>query len=88
MNDADAALPGDGDGHAVLGDRIHRRAHERDIQRDLFGQPGFQVDVGGQHVAGRWDEQHVVKGESLLDKLLGGVLIHHVALLLYVGFYL
>ena len=54
----------------------------------FLGQPGAKVNVGGQHVAGRGDQQYVVKGETLLYKLLGGVLIHHVALLLYVGFYL
>ena len=83
VDDADAALTGDGDGHAVLGDGIHGGADKRDIQPDLLGQLGVQVDVGGQHVAGRGDQQHVVKGEALLDKLLGGVLIDHSSQLLF-----
>ena len=77
MDDADAALPGDGDGHAVLGDGIHGGADQRDVQMDLAGQAGVQIDVGGQHIAGSGDEQHIVKGQSLLDKLLSGVLIDH-----------
>ncbi len=35
VDDADAALTGDGDGHAVLGDGIHGGAHQRDIQREF-----------------------------------------------------
>ena len=45
MDDADAALPGDGDGHAVLGDGVHGGAHHRDIQLDLLGQLSVQIDV-------------------------------------------
>ena len=83
MDDANAALPGDGDGHAVLGDGIHGGADQGDIQPDLLRQLGVQVHVGGQHVAGRWDQQHIVKGEALLDELLGGVLIDHKLQLLF-----
>ena len=77
MDDADAALPGDGDGHAVLGDGIHGGADQRNIQMNFTGQAGVQINVGGQHITGSRDEQHVIKGQPLLDKLLSGVLIDH-----------
>ena len=83
VDDADAPLPGDGDGHAVLGDRVHSGADEGDVQADLLGQLGVQVHVGGQDVAGRGDQQHIVKGQALFHKLPGGVLVDHTLQLLF-----
>ena len=64
MNDADAALTGDGDGHAVLGDGIHGGAHQGDVKPDPAGELGMQIDVCGQDVALGGDEQHVVESEA------------------------
>ena len=62
VDDADAALTGDGDGHAVLGDGIHGGAHQGMLSLTLLGELGVQIDVCGQDVALRRDEQHVVEG--------------------------
>ncbi len=35
VNESDAALARDGDGQARVGDGVHRRGHDGDIQRDL-----------------------------------------------------
>ena len=48
VDDADAALAGDGDGHPVLSHGVHGGADEGDIQMDLPGQTGTQVDVRGE----------------------------------------
>ena len=83
VNDADAALTGDGDGHAILGDGIHSGTDKRDIQPDFLCQIGVQIPISGQHIAGGGDQQHVVKGKPLLDKLLGSVLVDHSSQLLF-----
>ena len=83
VDDADAALPGDGDGHAILGDGIHSGTDKRDIQPDFLCQVGVQIHISGQHIAGGGDQQHVVKGKPLLDKLLGSVLVDHSSQLLF-----
>lgn len=77
MNDADAALTGDGDGHAVLGDGIHGGAHQGDVKPDPAGELGMQIDVCGQDVALGGDEQHVVEGEALPGELLALVSVDH-----------
>ena len=45
VDDADAALAGHRDGHARLGDLVHRGRHERDRQRDVGGERGCRVDA-------------------------------------------
>ena len=71
MDDADAALARDGDGHAVLGDGVHGGAHDGDVQSDLVRQTGGKVDVGGEHVALCGDKQHIVKGQPFADDPVG-----------------
>ena len=83
VDDPDPALTGDGDGHAVLCHGIHGGADQRDIQTDLLRQLGVQVHVGGQNIAGRGDQQNIVKGEPLLEELLCGILVDHKLQLLF-----
>src|SRR6266581_2410664 len=67
VDDADAALLRDGDRERRLGDRIHRRRDERDVELDVARQPGLEADIARQDAGvGRY-EKDVVKGESLLD---------------------
>ena len=86
MDDTDTTLTGDGNGHAVLGNGIHGGADEGDIQTDLFRQLGVKVHVGGQHIAGRRNEQNIIKGEALLQELLRSILIDHKLQLLFLSF--
>ena len=73
MNDADAALPGHGDGHAAFGNGIHGGTDERSIEVNIPGQTGAHIDIGGQHCAvGRY-HQDIIEGESLRQEL--GVVI-------------
>ena len=70
MDHADAALTGQGNGHAGLGNRVHSRAHHRDIQGDLLCQLGVQIHIRRKHIALRRDEQHIVKGEAPLAEFV------------------
>ncbi len=67
VDDAEPAFLGDGDREAGLGDRVHRRGHERQVEADAAGEARRQVDLAGQHVRVRRDEQDVVEGECFLD---------------------
>ena len=40
VDDADAAVLGQGDGHAALGDRVHGRREQGDVQGDVLGEAG------------------------------------------------
>ena len=64
VQDADAALPGHGDGHPRLGHGVHGRGDQRDAQRDPPAQPGRRVRLGGQDVGMSREQQHVVVGQA------------------------
>ena len=81
MDHADAALPGQGDGHAGFRHRIHGRAHHRDVQRNLFCQLGVQIHIRRKHVALRRDQKHIVEGEAGLYKLFVPSKLGHIPLL-------
>ena len=68
MDDAEAAFPGHGDGHAAFGDGIHGGADERGIEVDIPGQAGADIDIGGQHIAVGRHHQDVIEGECLRQK--------------------
>ena len=70
VDDTQTAFPGQGDGHPGLGDRVHGGAHHRDIQGDLAGETGVQVDVCGEHVALGRNQQHVVEGQTHFYKFV------------------
>ena len=42
VHDADAAFLGDGDRQAGLGDGVHRRRHQRQVERDVAGEAGWR----------------------------------------------
>ncbi len=64
MDDADAALLRQRDGEAGLGDGVHRRRHDRDVERDAAAQLGAQVDLVGVDLGEAGPDQDVVEGES------------------------
>ena len=71
VDDADAAFLRDRDREAGLGDRVHRRGHERQVEADAAGEARRQVHFARQHVRVRRDEQDVVEGECFLDDAHG-----------------
>ncbi len=49
VNDADAALTGDGDGEARFGYGVHGGGGERDVDGEFAGEIGGGVDLGGEN---------------------------------------
>ena len=71
------ALLGQRDGQLRLGDGVHRRRQDRDVERDLGGQMGLDVDLLGQELGVAGLEQDVVEG----DALIGDAILHREKLL-------
>jgi hypothetical protein len=67
VHDADAAFLRDGDGEPRLGDRVHGRGHERQVELEPPGEPGLQRDFSGQDAGVGGEEENVVEGQRLLD---------------------
>ena len=64
VDDANAALLRQGDGEIGLGDRIHRRAEQRDVEFNVVGQQGRHVGVTRQHVRMGGQQQHIVERQT------------------------
>jgi hypothetical protein len=75
VNDADAALLGEGDGQVCFRHRVHGGADDRNLQGNPAGQQGAGVGLPGQNGAVRRLQENVVKGEAFLN-LIG----NHVSL--------
>ena len=69
VDDPDAALAGERDREPRLGDGVHRRRDERDVQRDPRRQPRDGRDVVREDARLRGHEQHVVEREPFLGEL-------------------
>src|SRR3954469_10864902 len=67
VHDADAAFLRDGDGEARLGDRVHRRRHDRNVQLEAAGEAGAEVGVARQDARVGGKQQHIIEGQRLLD---------------------
>jgi len=78
VDDTQAAFTGHGDGHAGVGDGIHRSGHQRDVQLDHGGQLDGHVNVLGQNLAAGRHQQHIVKSQTFAHNLLkhGMILLH------------
>src|SRR5207247_4783220 len=67
---ADPALLGEGDGQAGVGDRVHGRGHDRDLEGDALRETRGDVDLGREDVGLLGDEQDVVEGQRLGQRLI------------------
>ena len=59
-----AAHLGHDDRHVGLGHGVHRRGDHRDVERDLAGQAGAGVGLGGDYLALGRAQQIIVEGEA------------------------
>ena len=80
VDDAQTAQLGHGDGHAVLGDRVHGGGDEGEIQGDISAELGIRPGLSGKEI--RIIDLHgdVVEGQRLVGEglhKLGNVLVHH-----------
>ena len=55
--------------HLGLGDRVHRRRQQRDVQADPPRQTRGDVRIRGHEVAPRRQQQHVVEGDRVVQDL-------------------
>ena len=69
VDHAESAILRHGDGHRRLGDGVHRRRDDRQVEPDRAGETGRDVDLGGHHRGGGGAQQHVVEGEALDDRV-------------------
>ncbi len=72
VDEADAALAGDGDGQARVGDGVHGGGHDRDIDCDLARKAGARVGLRGQHRGFAGQQQYVVKRQPF-----GNISVNH-----------
>ena len=84
VDDTDTALSGHGNGHLILGNGVHSRRKQRDVQVDFLCELGAQRDLTGHYFAGCGDQQHIVKGQPLFVELLRRIVIYHHANLSFV----
>jgi hypothetical protein len=68
VDDADAAFLGERDRQAGLGDGVHRRRDQRQIEADVSGEGGREVGVARQDARKRGNQQHVVEGQRFAQK--------------------
>ena len=69
MDDPDAAVAGERDREPRLGDRVHRRRDDRDLERDRPRQARRRAHVVRQHGRLGGQEQDVVEGEAFAAEL-------------------
>ncbi len=72
VDDAEPAFLGQGDGQLRLGDGVHRRGQDRDVQADPGGQLRPGVDLRGEADRNSRLEQDVVES----DALVGDAIVH------------
>ena len=69
MNDPDPPFLRQRDRQRRFRDRVHRSRDQRDIQLNLAGEPGMRIGIGGNKIAPGGNQQHVVKGNPVVDDL-------------------
>jgi hypothetical protein len=62
-----AAFLRDGDCQAGIGDGVHRRGNQRDVEADRGREAGGERDVAGNDGGMRGDQQYVVEGQRFAD---------------------
>ena len=67
VDDAEAAFLRDRDREARLGDRVHRRRQQRDVERDRPREAGVEGDFAGYDGGVRGDQQDVVERQRFAD---------------------
>src|SRR5262249_45518910 len=68
VDDADPAFLRNRDREPRLGDGVHRRRDERDVELDFLRQPALEAGFWGEDAAVGGNQEDVIKGESLLNQ--------------------
>jgi len=80
VDHAEAARLGHGNREPRLRDRVHRRRDHGDVQTDVRGQAGREIDLAGMDFRVRRKEEDVVERQGQGDRVVGsgsGILRHH-----------
>ena len=64
MNDAEASLLGQGDGHVRFGDGIHGGADDGDVESDIAREVSLRAGLRGNYVGARGEKKNIVKSKS------------------------
>jgi hypothetical protein len=76
MDDADAPELRDGDREPGLGDGVHARAHDGDVEGDVAAEPGRDIDLGRKNIRLLGDEENVVESKGFSESRFGhGVIL-------------
>ena len=67
MDEADAALAGDGDGQARVRDCVHGRGDDRNVERNFAREAGARVRLRWQYRRFARQQQHVVESQRFGD---------------------
>ena len=70
VDDPDAAFLGQGDRQGGLGDGVHRRGDQRDVDGDAARQLGADVHLAGDHFAVGGHEQDIIESDGVAKDLL------------------
>ena len=70
VQNAQAAFARHCDRRSSFGNRIHGRAHERQVQLDLARQARLRVDVLREYVAVRGHQEDVVESQALAELVI------------------
>jgi len=73
VDDADATVLRHADGGFVLGDSVHRRGDQRDVEGELAAELRLELDISGEDVAGAGHEENVVERQSLANPAIAHV---------------
>ncbi len=63
VDEAEAAVEGHGDGHAGLGDGVHVRGNDRNVEAEGVGEGGGSIGGAGENLGMEGREGDVVEGE-------------------------
>src|SRR5690606_30995352 len=68
VDDAYATFLRHGDGQTRLGDRVHGRRHQGDIEGDIASESGYKRRITGEDLGRCRNQQHIVRGERFYDE--------------------
>ena len=72
MDDPDSSLPGHGDRHPGLGDRVHCGGEEGNLETYTPREQGGDRSLPRMHQGMSRDQENVVEGEALAENLRFG----------------
>ena len=77
VDHADAAFLGNGNGHGMLGHRVHGSRHHRDVEGDAAGELCTGIHLPGKYLTVCRKQQDIIVGETFLGKFI--FIVKHVS---------